>query len=129
LEGLERSVRDFVFVDADEEKLRAIRQRGHVHADLLVLNARVGLLAALIAASDLYIGYDSAGQHIAAAAGTGCIDIFAGYSGQRMIERWRPTGSGKATLVDAGDGRSVAEITQEVKAVAKALPRLHVRNV
>lgn len=47
--------------------------------------------AALIAASHLYAGYDSAGQHVAAAAGVPLISIFAGFPAPRMFDRWRPT--------------------------------------
>ena len=48
--------------------------------------------AAIIAAAKLYVGYDSAGQHVAAAAGVPLISIFAGFPAPRMFERWRPTG-------------------------------------
>jgi ADP-heptose:LPS heptosyltransferase len=64
-----------------------------------VWSGRVGLLAALIGESDLYIGYDSAGQHVAAALGVPCIDMFAGFSSRRMLYRWRPTGKGKTRVV------------------------------
>ncbi|MGB9454750.1 MAG: glycosyltransferase family 9 protein [Bryobacteraceae bacterium] len=47
--------------------------------------------AALIAASRLYVGYDSAGQHVAAAAGIPLISVFAGFPVPRMFDRWRPT--------------------------------------
>jgi ADP-heptose:LPS heptosyltransferase len=46
--------------------------------------------AALIAASRLYVGYDSAGQHVAVAAGVPLISIFAGFPAPRMFDRWRP---------------------------------------
>jgi ADP-heptose:LPS heptosyltransferase len=46
--------------------------------------------ASVIAGSRLYVGYDSAGQHVAAAAGVPLISIFAGFPAQRMFERWRP---------------------------------------
>ncbi|MBI3667301.1 MAG: hypothetical protein HY236_13930 [Acidobacteria bacterium] len=49
---------------------------------------------ALIGVSDLYIGYDSAGQHVAAALGIKTIDIFAGFRWPRMAQRWRPAGTG-----------------------------------
>jgi ADP-heptose:LPS heptosyltransferase len=48
--------------------------------------------ASLIAASRLYVGYDSAGQHVAAACGVPLISIFAGFPAPRMFERWRPVG-------------------------------------
>ena len=50
-----------------------------------------GGFAALIAASSLYVGYDSAGQHVAAATGVPLISIFAGFPAPRMFDRWRPT--------------------------------------
>jgi hypothetical protein len=43
-----------------------------------------------IARSSLYVGYDSAGQHAAAAAGVPLICIFAGFPTLRMFHRWRP---------------------------------------
>jgi ADP-heptose:LPS heptosyltransferase len=48
--------------------------------------------ARLIAASRLYVGYDSAGQHVAAALGVPLISIFAGFPAPRMFERWKPIG-------------------------------------
>ena len=48
--------------------------------------------ASIIAASRLYVGYDSAGQHIAAAAGVPLVSVFAGFPAPRMYERWRPVG-------------------------------------
>jgi ADP-heptose:LPS heptosyltransferase len=118
----ESASHELAVLEADEAGLKAIVQGTAPRADLLVFSGRVGLLAGLIAASDLYIGYDSAGQHIAAAAGTPCIDVFAGYSSPRMLDRWRPTGPGKSIIIDARAGRSIAEITEEVK----AFTRLHV---
>jgi ADP-heptose:LPS heptosyltransferase len=46
--------------------------------------------AGIIAASRLYVGYDSAGQHAAAACGVPLICIFAGFPVPRMFHRWRP---------------------------------------
>ena len=46
--------------------------------------------AAIVATSRLYVGYDSAGQHVAAAAGVPLISIFAGFPVDRMFARWRP---------------------------------------
>ena len=49
--------------------------------------------ASIIAGSRLYVGYDSAGQHVAAACGIPLISIFAGFPTPRMFQRWRPTGT------------------------------------
>jgi ADP-heptose:LPS heptosyltransferase len=54
--------------------------------------------AAIIAASRLYVGYDSAGQHVAAACGVPLVSIFAGFAAPRMFHRWRPTG-GRTTVI------------------------------
>ena len=43
--------------------------------------------AAIVAAARLYVGYDSAGQHVAAAAGVPLISVFAGFPTLRMFER------------------------------------------
>jgi len=54
--------------------------------------------AAKVAASRLYVGYDSAGQHVAAACGVPLVSIFAGFPAARMFQRWRPTGE-RATVI------------------------------
>ncbi|HXP87039.1 MAG TPA: hypothetical protein VN841_20075 [Bryobacteraceae bacterium] len=49
--------------------------------------------AAQIARSKLYIGYDSAGGHVASACGVPLISIAAGFVSDRMRARWRPNGT------------------------------------
>lgn len=57
-----------------------------------------------IARAPLYIGYDSSGQHVAAAAGTPLVCAFQGAPSERFFERWRPHGAGPARVVrDAAD--------------------------
>jgi len=50
--------------------------------------------ASIVAGARLYAGYDSAGQHVAAAAGVPLISVFAGFPAPRMFARWRPVGDG-----------------------------------
>ncbi len=57
--------------------------------------------ASLIAQSDLYAGYDSAGQHAAAASGTPLITIFAGAPSERFRQRWSPRGPGRIRVIEA----------------------------
>jgi ADP-heptose:LPS heptosyltransferase len=52
----------------------------------------------IIAGSALYVGYDSAGQHVAAARGVPLVSIFAGFPAPRMFHRWRPSGL-RATVI------------------------------
>jgi len=49
--------------------------------------------AAQIARSELYVGYDSAGQHVASAAGVPLIAVFKGFASERCFSRWRPNGT------------------------------------
>ena len=64
--------------------------------------------AAIIAGARLYVGYDSAGQHVAAACGVPLISIFAGFPVPRMFHRWRPTGARCHVIrVDRPDAREV----------------------
>jgi ADP-heptose:LPS heptosyltransferase len=64
--------------------------------------------ASQIAKSKLYVGYDSAGQHVAAACGIRLISIFKGFASERMFARWRPEGT-----VIRGDS---SKILDEVRA-------------
>jgi hypothetical protein len=58
--------------------------------------------ASIIALSKLYVGYDSAAQHVAAACGVPLVSVFAGYPCERFLHRWRPWGPGPAEVVRAG---------------------------
>ncbi|MGA3205508.1 MAG: glycosyltransferase family 9 protein, partial [Bryobacteraceae bacterium] len=60
--------------------------------------------AAQIARSNLYVGYDSAGQHVASACGVPLISIFKGFVSERMFARWRPEG-----VIIRGDSDHVLE--------------------
>jgi hypothetical protein len=48
--------------------------------------------AAQIAASKIFVGYDSAGGHVASACGVPLISIAKGFVSERMAARWRPDG-------------------------------------
>ncbi|HSE37256.1 MAG TPA: glycosyltransferase family 9 protein, partial [Blastocatellia bacterium] len=94
-----RMERDGRLVRAVEVNGRLNNARGGFDAEILVWSGGIGMLGALIGESDLYIGYDSAGQHIAAALGVKSISVFAGFSSQRVLERWRPTGRAETRQV------------------------------
>ena len=59
--------------------------------------------AAQIARSKLFVGYDSAGGHVASACGVPLISIAKGFASERMPARWRPNG----TVLD---GRSIPDV-------------------
>jgi Glycosyltransferase family 9 (heptosyltransferase) len=68
--------------------------------------------AKIIAGSNLYVGYDSAGQHVAAACGVPLISIFAGFPVPRMFDRWRP----KGTVIGV-ENPAPMEVLERVRAV------------
>jgi ADP-heptose:LPS heptosyltransferase len=74
--------------------------------------------ANIIANAKLYVGYDSAGQHVAAACDVPLISIFAGFPAPRMFHRWRPTGA--KTHVIRVDQPEIDVVLNEVKAALKA---------
>ena len=59
---------------------------------LYIHNGSYASFASHIVQSKLYVGYDSAGQHVACAANVPLVSVFTGYACERMFERWRPTG-------------------------------------
>jgi ADP-heptose:LPS heptosyltransferase len=67
-----------------------------------------------ISRAQLYAGYDSAGQHVAAACGVPLLSIFAGYASERMFERWRPSGPGPVKTIKAG-GLDPAAVVEQVR--------------
>jgi ADP-heptose:LPS heptosyltransferase len=70
--------------------------------------------AAMIASSSLYVGYDSAGQNVAAAAGVPLISVFAGFPAPRMFQRWRPAGPNAQVIrVDRPEPEPVLEKVRE----------------
>jgi len=75
------------------EKERAIRLRDECASPRIQLyEGSYASFASQVVRSKLYVGYDSVGQHVAAAAKVPLISVFAGYPCQRMLDRWRPRG-------------------------------------
>jgi ADP-heptose:LPS heptosyltransferase len=87
-----------------EERARVERAVARSGARVTFWDGSFAGFAAIVADSRLYVGYDSAGQHVAAAAGVPLITIFAGFPAPRMFDRWRPTGERAAVIrVDRPD--------------------------
>lgn len=55
----------------------------------------------IVARSSFYAGYDSAGQHAAAAAGVPLLSLFAGAPSATFRARWAPSGPAPCTVLDA----------------------------
>jgi ADP-heptose:LPS heptosyltransferase len=72
--------------------------------------------ASIISTASLFVGYDSAGQHLAAAYGVPLISIFAGFPVDRFFQRWRP--AGHVIRVDKPDSdETLARVEQALKQI------------
>ncbi|MBI4464705.1 MAG: hypothetical protein HY647_08390 [Acidobacteria bacterium] len=80
-------------IELDETHRETMRSGELDRCQMLIWQGGIGPFSALISHSDEYIGYDSAGQHIAAALGVPLVDIFTASTMPVFRERWRPFGS------------------------------------
>jgi ADP-heptose:LPS heptosyltransferase len=113
--GLPLSIDQGAGGEEQERVLRAVKTAG-VPATLW--NGPFSGFAQIIAGSRVYVGYDSAGQHVAAACGIPLISIFAGFPVPRMFDRWRPAGAHSEIIrVNTPDPHAVLEQVRD------ALPR------
>jgi ADP-heptose:LPS heptosyltransferase len=76
-----------------------------------------------IAGSKLYLGYDSAGQHVAAATGVPLVTVFSGHASDRFFLRWRPYGLGPREIIRV-EGQGLAEVSNAVEAAVARLRSL-----
>jgi ADP-heptose:LPS heptosyltransferase len=91
---------------------------------LVTWQGGIGRFAALIAGSAAYIGYDSAGQHIAAALGVSTIDVFTGFTSPRMPKRWSPYGPAPVHMLvlDAAETYPLAHLEAIIDDVLAHVP-------
>ncbi len=66
---------------------------------VLAVECTIGDMAAMIAESDEFIGYDSACQHIAAACDTPVVTVFAGTNNDHFVQRWSACGRASSHVV------------------------------
>jgi ADP-heptose:LPS heptosyltransferase len=92
---------------------RAITKSGASPGRVRTFRGSFAAFASAIARSDLYVGYDSAGQHVAAACAVPLLSIFAGFPSPRFLSRWRPCGRGRIEVVAVNRGESPLEQCQE----------------
>ncbi len=90
----------------------------HVH----VWRGSFARFASSIATSSLYVGYDSSGQHAAAAFGIPRITVFAGFPNERFFARWQPDGRGVSYAIRATSAPETMEAVR--KAVSQVATRV-----
>jgi ADP-heptose:LPS heptosyltransferase len=104
-----------------EEQERVRRAIGARQDRIRMFEGSFAAFAAIIARSRLYVGYDSAGQHAAAACGAPLVTVFAGAPCARFAARWRPTGSGRIEVIQAPDCEPECVLEQALDAVDRLM--------
>ena len=79
---------------AEAERVDNLIQRLDKPSNLIPHNGSFSSFTRQIVTGSMYFGYDSAGQHVAAAAGVPLVSVFCGYASERMFARWKPSGDG-----------------------------------
>lgn len=84
--------------------------------NILAWRGGIGSFASLISGCDRYVGYDSSGQHIAAAIGIPSLTVFVNSGSPTFAKRWQPYGSAAASVLqyDAQHIFSVSSIIKNV---------------
>jgi len=88
--------------------------------NLFVHDGSFASFASHILQSRLYFGYDSAGQHVAAAGAVPLVAVFAGYASERTYQRWRPWGRGRIKLIKIDDANRPLANEIVLNAIAEA---------
>jgi ADP-heptose:LPS heptosyltransferase len=97
--------------------IEALRQ-----ANVVTWDGSIGTFAGLIAASDRYIGYDSAGQHIAAALAIPMLTVFVSSGNATFAERWRPFGTATIQVLNVNDSANAKCDVDSVLQLSGFLP-------
>jgi ADP-heptose:LPS heptosyltransferase len=105
-----------------EERERVERAIARSGAAVEVCDGSFAAFASVIAASRLYVGYDSAGQHVASACAVPSITVFAGFPTPRMFERWKPA-SPTAVVLRVDEPDPAAALDRVRTALAAQLAR------
>ena len=122
LAGLEAQVMVDAGAPGSEEEERveaALGALGEAAGRVGVHRGPFASFAAMIAASSLYVGYDSAGQHVAAALGVPLVAVFQGFASERTLARWAPEGPGPVTVLRADGFQDVEELLGAARAAIR----------
>lgn len=112
-------------VDAFKGSVRALPDSSwppkHKRADLMPFKGTLLGFGSWAHGADVFIGYDSAAAHMAAAVGVPVIDIFVGARSDLMRQRWTPTGIQEILVIpaDSSDGSEgvLEKLTQHLAAL------------
>jgi hypothetical protein len=107
----------------EADRVDALARRLDVPELLAIHDGSYASFASHILQSDLYVGYDSAGQHVAAAGNVPLVSVFCGHASERMFWRWRPnTANSHVVPVNETNRDTAIERTlRTIEAVGEAL--------
>ena len=105
----------------EDRRVRATVARMGVAGQSIALHeGSFASFAAFIAGAQLYVGYDSAGQHVAAALDVPLVSIFGGFSCERMLQRWSPDGRGAKRVIAVRE-QSIEELIRQASEAIEAV--------
>jgi len=105
------------------ESLPPAFEAGPLRFRLIAWHGGIGAFSALTAECDEYVGYDSSGQHVAAALGVPTISIFSRIAPEVFRNRWKPTGPGVSKQISELDPDGAVRPTAAVLAEVMQLHR------
>ena len=101
--------------------VKTMRDAFQKRADLMTVRGSLGSFGGWMHDADVFVGYDSASAHLAAAHGVPVLEVFAGAPCKRFMQRWTPYGEEKACVIPAdgpADGPGVlARLESELVAL------------
>jgi ADP-heptose:LPS heptosyltransferase len=101
----------------EAERVNALAKKLGSPAHLYLHDGSYAAFASHILQGNLHVGYDSAGQHVAAAANVPLISVFSGYAGERMLARWSPHSPGARVI--AVQQKDASVLTQTLAAISE----------
>jgi hypothetical protein len=101
-----------------EEAERVERAVAKAGPGIAVWGGSFAGFAEYIARSRLYVGYDSAGGHVASACGIPLVSVFAGFASARSLQRWHPPG---AHVVRADDPAAAHALVRAASTLVSTL--------
>ncbi|MCC6263379.1 MAG: hypothetical protein IT169_07370 [Bryobacterales bacterium] len=108
--------------DAEADAVRrAVAESGIPAGRIETLSGSFANFCRVIRQASLYVGYDSAGQHAAAAMGVPAITLFKGYPNERMYDRWQPCGAAQSKVMRIAPSAVEAEVLDDVRTALQAI--------
>lgn len=95
---IDRRVRAF---EGSTRRLRKAEDSRFSWADLVTWKGTLSGFGGWTSGADVFLGYDSAAAHLAAALGVPVIEVFAAAPNERMRRRWTPSGPGPVRVIPA----------------------------